>query len=260
MTCTAPPERVYARDMKRLCLGTLDLCRNPAVVGTVTDLASVAPGRPLPCDAVELRLDQLGVDTPGWQVACRRLEQAGMPTILTLRHAAEGGAWHGTGAERLAILAPMLPVASGVDVEIRRDEAAGIRTAAGREDLLLIGSYHDFIGMPDDDALDRVVEQGAAQGVDLVKIAARTESDADVERLRALLTRFPHVPLALVGMGSRGPDSRISLPRAGSCLTYGFLDASVAPGQVAAETLLHALRTTPARRSEFPHAEGASSP
>jgi 3-dehydroquinate dehydratase-1 len=231
--------------MNRLCLGTLDLRRRPAVVGTVTDLASVAPGRPLPCDAVELRLDQIGVGTPGWKDACRRLEQTGMPTILTLRHASEGGAWHGTGADRLAILAPMLPVASGVDVEIRRHEAAGIRAVAGREDLLLIGSYHDFDGMPDDDTLDRVVEEGAAQGADLVKIAARTESDADVERLRGLIDRHPNVPLALVGMGTHGPDSRITLPRAGSHLTYGFLDSAIAPGQVAAESLSRALRTTP---------------
>ena len=58
-----------------------------------------------------------------------------------------------------------------------------------------------------------------------------------MDRLAGLLSRFPHVPLALLGMGSQGPASRVRLPCAGSCLTYGFLDAAVAPGQVAAPEL-----------------------
>jgi 3-dehydroquinate dehydratase I len=214
-------------------------------VGTVIDLASVGSGAALACDVVELRLDLIGVDAPGWPEACRRLQRLGVPVILTLRHACEGGAWHGTAEERLAILTPMLPDVAGVDIEIHREEAEGIRAAADREDLIILGSFHAFDGMPDDETLNRVVSQGVAQGVDLVKIAALTDTDEDVERLRRLLDRFADVPLALVGMGECGPASRVSLPRAGSRLTYGFLDQSVAPGQVAAETLHRALHPTP---------------
>ena len=42
-------------------------------------------------------------------------------------------------------------------------------------------------------------------------------------------------------MGPLGPASRLSLARAGSCLTYGFVDESNAPGQVSSAELMQKL-------------------
>lgn len=229
--------------MKHPTLGHLDLNRGPAVVGTVIDLSVVDPGRIVDCDVVELRVDQIGVDSPGWVETCSRLERTGKPVILTIRHQSEGGGWTGSAAERLVALKPVLGIVSAIDVEIGSEELPGIRAAADRPDLVLLGSYHDFDGFPDEEALDRVTARGIDQGATIVKIAARTESENEVDRLRSLMDRFPDISFALLGMGSQGPTSRLSLPRAGSCLTYGFLDEAVAPGQVSAGSLHRELGT-----------------
>ena len=206
------------------------------MVGTVTNLA-VTDRDELGCDIVEIRLDQIGVATPGWQDACARLEARGLPVILTLRHASEGGAWDGTKDERREILARAMPVVSAIDVEIRQNAVPGLRALADQHSTVLIDSYHDFERTPSDTELDEAVRDGQRQGADIVKIAARTETEEELERLRDLLRRFPDVDLALLGMGTCGPASRVSLPCAGSCLTYGFLDEAVAPGQIAAAEL-----------------------
>ena len=44
-------------------------------------------------------------------------------------------------------------------------------------------------------------------------------------------------------MGPLGPQTRIDFPKLGSCLTYGYLDAPVAPGQVSARELMRQLMT-----------------
>jgi len=42
-------------------------------------------------------------------------------------------------------------------------------------------------------------------------------------------------------MGPLGPQTRIEFPKLGSCLTYGYLDQPVAPGQVPARELMRQL-------------------
>jgi 3-dehydroquinate dehydratase len=43
--------------------------------------------------------------------------------------------------------------------------------------------------------------------------------------------------LCALAMGAMGPESRVLLPMAGSCLTYGYLDIANAPGQPSAEEI-----------------------
>ena len=49
-------------------------------------------------------------------------------------------------------------------------------------------------------------------------------------------------PLALMGMGVEGLETRLTLPPAGSKLTYGYLDKPAAPGQPSCKALAQRLR------------------
>ena len=77
-------------------LGPLTLGSSPIVVGTLTDrhfLQSFANQTPHAfCDAVELRVDLLGVQS-NWVEEGRRMERIGIPAFATLRLGIEGGKW-----------------------------------------------------------------------------------------------------------------------------------------------------------------------
>jgi 3-dehydroquinate dehydratase-1 len=82
----------------------------------------------------------------------------------------------------------------------------------------------------------------AAQYGTVVKIVTFTTNKADIATLRALLHEECPAPLCLIGMGPFGAQTRIEFPKLGSCLTYGYLDAPVAPGQISAGELTQLLR------------------
>lgn len=192
-------------------------------------------------DIAELRVDLFGVDSEGWLAHAQELEAAGIPVILTVRHKREGGHWYRDERERAAVYRRALPFVSAVDVEIRGECFAEIAGAARDLGKVVIGSFHDFEGTPEDSELARVAREGWAGGASIIKIAAFLHSDADEARLKNLLTVFPDGNLCLLGMGPRGPQTRIDYPLAGSCLSYGFVDQSSAPGQLSAAKLCERL-------------------
>ncbi len=67
-------------------------------------------------------------------------------------------------------------------------------------------------------------------------------SQADVDCLKALLAAPRRQPLCVIGMGENWARLRVDLARLGSCLAYGYLDSSAAPGQISAAELAQALR------------------
>ena len=60
--------------------------------------------------------------------------------------------------------------------------------------------------------------------------------------LKQLLAKDWGLPLCVIGMGTLGTPTRTDFPRLGSCLTYGYLDTPVAPGQLSARARLDHLR------------------
>ena len=228
------------------CIGRWSRSAGPGVVGTacrLDTLARLARASEPDCDLVEVRLDQLGRWGGGWIRRCCDLRAAGLPVLLTLRHAAEGGAWTGSNARRLSLYRRAQDFIDGVDVEIQQE---AVRPAvAALNGTAVIGSFHDFAGAPADATLDVLIRRGVDAGAQIVKIACRIDDEDTLKRLEGLPSRHPDVNLAVVGMGAWGPASRVRLPRAGSCLTYGFLDQSVAPGQVSAADLRRALHPPP---------------
>ena len=68
-------------------------------------------------------------------------------------------------------------------------------------------------------------------------------SEADLETLRTLLLSDWQTPLCVIGMGDLGASTRISFAKMGSCLTYGYLDRPMAPGQISAAALAEKIKT-----------------
>lgn len=225
-------------------IGALEIGKTPRVVGVVSaalTLDRLASGfRPI-CDIVELRADLLGAGLPEWLERAVDLERAGLPVLITLRHSREGGHWYGAELERLRILEKILPYVSAIDFETRSEsfpEAVKLAHSAGKT---LVASFHDFQGMPADQELRAIIERGTQAGADIVKIAAMTHSNEELIRMESFLASHRGPPLCLLGMGARGPESRVRLAQRGSCLTYGFVDEANVSGQLSSEELVRIL-------------------
>jgi len=228
------------------------LTEAPLVVGTVAPaglaaLAAAAPDARL-ADVIEARIDlSLGEADPVAPppsspsaatlrdifASCRQLEETGTTVLATIRMVADGGRWN-EDAARLPLFEAALGDGrcSWVDVEVESDIAAEVTERARRLGRRVIVSHHDFLGTPTGDELDAVVTRARAFHPDVIKVATRVDDLEGHDRLLELLRRHRGEALAVIGMGAIGRPLRTYLPAVGSRLTYGFVDAVAAPGQV----------------------------
>lgn len=202
----------------------------PRVVGIVDSPAAARAAKRLKTGAVDLlewRADCMGTG----------IFDTSIPWIVTVRHPAEGGANSLSDSRRRAIALELLPKASVLDLEVRSLSRMGSVLDAARDaGVAVLASFHDFRKTPSPARLRETVRRAMDAGADAVKIAAVTESAADLGRLLTLLDR-PPLPLAVMGMGRLGMASRIALAAAGSVLNYGWIDQPNVPGQWAARDL-----------------------
>ena len=216
----------------------------PRVVGTLSSFSQTVPSKiqEIFCDIVEVRLDQIP-DRTDWLERCQEIEKIGIPVILTLRLQAEGGGWTDSEEPRLKLFERALTGLSCVDVEFNSKIALSVSQLARRLNKACIVSFHDFEKTPDLERLQSVVAEAEKLG-SVVKISTMVKTDRDIECLRTLLASPRKVPLCVIGMGAEGANTRVSFAALGSCLTYGYLDRSMAPGQISAPNLVEALRKT----------------
>ncbi len=241
----APP--LYSHGMRQhiIHFGSVAVGAKPRVVGIISDLRTVpsflsdpAPG----CDVVELRLDHIGVTSSDWMDAAHTIEEKGYPVIATLRIPEEGGNWRGTDEERRPHLLDALQHCACVDIELRSPLLGELAEQAEKNRKALIVSHHDYEKTPATDELASVTARAAVNGQCVVKIAVRVNETADVDRLRDFLTGGTcAMPLCLIGMGDLGTSTRIEFPKLGSCLAYGHIDGSTAPGQLSCRELAEKL-------------------
>jgi 3-dehydroquinate dehydratase-1 len=226
--------------------GSLILGLAPQVVGTVSQadtLARLAVGVEHVCDIVEVRLDIIGPAAPKWLDHARAIEAQGFPVVVTIRLANEGGQWTEADAARLPLFETVLQNLSATDIELRSPLLSEVSALARRHKRALIISYHDFTKTPPIGELRQILWKAASHGT-VVKIATLTQTETELATLRELLSEKCPVSLCLLGMGPLGPRTRLEFPKLGSCLTYGYLDAPVAPGQISARELMQQLGRT----------------
>jgi 3-dehydroquinate dehydratase-1 len=214
-------------------LGNVIVGNVPRVVGTVStaDGMKLIGGASAPaCDIVELRLDKIGVTVPADG-------KPSVPVLLTIRLSAEGGDFSGNEAARRAEFLRAMPHGDAIDVEYRSVLLSELSRAARGAGKAVVVSYHDFLKTPPSDELRQIISSCVFHMPCVVKIATMTRTAGDVDRLRQLLGERWPVPLCVIAMGDAAAGTREEFARLGSCLTYGYLDQPVAPGQVSAAEL-----------------------
>lgn len=214
--------------------GNLVAGDTPLVVGTFSSLPS--PDKAIVSDVAEFRLDKMH-DASQWLERAGAIEAAGVPVIATVRLRAEGGDWAGSDRDRLPIYEQAIKNISAVDVELKSELALPISELAQKANKTLILSFHDFTQTPALPDLEKIIFE-AENRASIVKIATMINSSADRAILEKLLAQDWEIPLCVIGMGALGKDTRVSFATKGSCLTYGYLDQSAAPGQWAAAELV----------------------
>jgi len=230
-----------------LRLGDLELVGGrPNVAVSFTDVdgrGEVAQAREAGVAIAELRIDLFARLTPDY-VALQAERLAGLPTIATIRLAAEGGAWTGDEAARLKLYEAVLPFVDGIDVELRTPETiAALAPRLRKAGKLLIVSHHDLEATPAYEALADLCRQAGRAGADIVKIAAIVRSDADAEILARLLDQKPAPHLVVIGMGEKGLATRLAFPTRGSLFTFAAKgDRVSAPGQIPYLRMLEILK------------------
>ncbi|HEY5908954.1 MAG TPA: type I 3-dehydroquinate dehydratase, partial [Vicinamibacteria bacterium] len=160
------------------------------------------------------------------------------PLLFTCRAVSEGGKAKDSHPERREML--LEAVKRGfeyVDIEHR---APLLEVVAGKAGKGLVVSFHDLSATPDD--LDRLYEEMAARGADVVKIVVTPRSFADVGRLVSFAARraaSPGTPLVALAMGPLGMPTRILAGRFGAPFTFASVatGAEAAPGQISAQLM-----------------------
>lgn len=200
-----------------------------AVIATPGALEMALRLRRLP-DLFELRLDALRGRLRDVEQAIPRLRA---PLILTARHPAESGSGALTAAKRRKLLERFLPDAGLVDLELR--SAADFAPFLGeirRQKIGLVLSRHDLRDTPPTDVLVDDLETAIRYRAEILKIVTRTDTPAQLDRLVAFYEQSSGaLPIAAMGLGKLGADSRRQLFRLGSALNYAALDQANLPGQ-----------------------------
>ncbi len=215
----------------------------PYVIGSVSDWAQwlelASPVSMPSCNALELRLDALPESLALSDILAH---PARRPTLLTYRHADEGGLRAIPEEQRRETMQALLSMADAIDWEIRHLAGAQeLLEAARNARVLTVASYHDFDKTPDVELLREQELYAREQGVDVVKFAFRLHSIEDMMvGLKLLESRTGS--MAVMGMGKLGPTSRLLYSQYGSALIYGFLgERATAPGQWSAQLFVEAL-------------------
>jgi len=222
----------------------------PLVGATIAELAAAASGLDAgDYDLVELRIDFFsGWDNPAAVREAIAVVRAALPeevpVIFTFRTEREGGQ-RDIRPEAYADLLG-LAIAAGVDaidVELFTERAFLLRivSAAHEAGVFVVMSSHDFESTP---PRAEILARLAAQqelGADVLKLAVMPSNPRDVLTMMDATAEFvaeqARCPVITMSMGGLGVVSRLAGETYGSCVTFGSVGASSAPGQIEAHEL-----------------------
>jgi 3-dehydroquinate dehydratase type I len=175
------------------------------VVGTIHSPGSLRKALRLregAVDFLEVRVDHF-IDK--LDLLRRAVSQLPLPYIVTVRHAAEGGAHRLSSTARRDLYSDFAQGAAWIDLEIRSATSLQSTIAdsqAGGARVIL--SDHYFRSTPSLVRLAARVKLARAAGADLCKVAALTRDPSELGRLLGLLSKPGKLPLSVMGMGAYG--------------------------------------------------------
>jgi len=143
-------------------------------------------------------------------------------------------------SERLELLRQGMRLgAKYVDIEIETSAATmeALNSAARKEGVSLIVSYHDFERTPDREDLESVMIACYEKGGEIAKIATQVNAPDDIRNLLSLYD-LPGKKLIL-GMGPLGRITRVMGPYLGAEFTFASATegGGTAPGQLTVKQL-----------------------
>jgi 3-dehydroquinate dehydratase I len=213
----------------------------PQIVGVISSRADLRRAVRMrnPPDLFELRLDAAMARIEEAKDAIGRLRA---PLIITARHPREGGFNELSSRERRRLLQQFLPHAAYVDIELRsaRSLAAVVEEVRARSIRTII-SFHDFSGTPSRARLDEIARAVQSLGADVLKVATRTDTCAQLTRLLDFFEQHSvKRKIAAMGIGRLGRISRLEFARRGSVLNYAHLGTPQTAGQLSIAQLRQA--------------------
>jgi 3-dehydroquinate dehydratase-1 len=214
----------------------------PQIVGVIFSRADLQRALRMrnPPDLFEIRLDRFANSLGEVNAAVDRLPA---PFLITARDPREGGANHLSAPRRRALLLEFLPRAAYVDMELGSARSlAPVLRSARAHGIPTIMSFHDFKTTPPASQLDEIVSGAQSLGADVVKVATRTDTPAQLNTLLDLFERQRGTAkLVAMGIGKLGRASRLELARRGCLLNYAHLGSPAAAGQLSIRDLRRVL-------------------
>ena len=201
-----------------------------------------------PPDLFELRLDQLTECLDELEkemsihLACSG-KASSVPLIITARHPAEGGVNHLSIQRRRRLLMRFLPYAHYVDVELRSaKKLRSILDEARAKNIGRIISFHAFKNTPRVSTLKSKARAAKSHGADIFKVAIRTDTPAQLERLFDFAaSKDVDLVVSAMGIGKLGAVSRVVLAQLGSVFIYVSLGEANVEGQLSIQQLRAAI-------------------
>lgn len=200
-------------------------------------------------DLIEVRVDTLHSrerrDLPAILASIR--DVCPLPVIATVRSPIEQGSRSGTykldDEERKRIFEAVLPQVDLIDIELSSTSInEALVKLAHREKKKVILSYHDFNSVPSESRIEKLVKQFHDLPGDILKIAATPRTPEEVGKLMTACLSLNHITRVFIAMGEMGMISRVAGFSFGSCLTYGFVSKTIAPGQLSVQDLVRQCR------------------
>ncbi len=171
-----------------------------------------------------------------------------LPLIFTIRTSSEGGLAQISDEDYrdLLLFVADSKLTDILDVELFRFSGNISELVADLQskDALVILSNHEFHFTPPKAELVRRMQLMLQVGGDLLKIAVMPNCAADVIELLSAtneMSQQTETPLVTMAMGGLGSISRITGEVFKSCLTFGSVEKSSAPGQIPIEQLKQCL-------------------
>lgn len=208
-------------------------------------LTEIRQAKALRVDMLEWRVDalqSLQASADLFSLAAQvRHEAHGLPLILTLRSAAEGGGATGlSDSARADLLLALVPYAKPefIDIELAMAPSDFLRVQAAcrAAAIQLIVSSHDFKRTASQDRLLSSFMRAKELGADVSKLAAHPNDFDDVLRLMTVTRQAAtqlDIPVIGISMGELGVVSRVFATECGSALTFVAGSEASAPGQLA---------------------------
>lgn len=170
------------------------------------------------------------------------------PVIYTYRSFREGGDGRRSKEDYHALLKRVIKECSIdlVDIEFLTDDGitADLIDRAEKREVKVLLSNHDFTCTPLIEEMQKLLYRMDRAGGDILKVAYAPQNENDTLNVMSVVASAKSVlgsKIVGISMGETGMITRLAGGTFGSCMTYGYVAETAAPGQVHAEKIRQAL-------------------